>query len=64
MALPDNRDRYAYMIHTSSLDKSSLQNFVNELSQHADWLFITDLGQNYYEKFGSNWKDFVNAIPA
>lgn len=63
-ALPDARDRYAYMVHSSSLGKSSLQNYVNELSQHADWLFITNLEKNYYEKFGSDWASFVAAIPA
>ncbi|TID23291.1 putative spherulin 4-like cell surface protein [Venturia nashicola] len=63
-ALPDARERYAYMVHSSSLAKASLQNFVNEMSQHADWLFVTNLNKNYYEKFGSNWKNFVSAIPA
>ncbi|KAE9968422.1 hypothetical protein BLS_005870 [Venturia inaequalis] len=62
-ALPDARQRYAYMVHSSSLGKTSLHNFINDLSQHADWLFITNSGANYYEKFGSNWKDFVSAIP-
>ncbi|QDS69384.1 hypothetical protein FKW77_004551 [Venturia effusa] len=64
VALPDGREHYAYMVHSSSLAKSSLQNFVKETSQHADWLFITNLSKDYYERFGSDWEQFVAAIPA
>jgi hypothetical protein len=64
-ALQD-RSRYSYVIYSvpSTLNKAVLKTTVNQLSQHAEFLFLTDLTQNYYERFGTLWRTLIDVIPA
>lgn len=61
-SLPEGRSHYSYMLHSVPA-KTDLGKFVDSLSQHAEFLFLTSLTQNYYESFGSQWEEFVDAIP-
>jgi hypothetical protein len=59
-----NRTEYAYMVNsvpTQSL--SSLRSYVDTLSEHAAYLFVTNNNQDFYESFGSMWGDFTAVIP-
>jgi Spherulation-specific family 4 len=63
-ALPEDRSKYSYMINSVPImDTASLQNFVDQLSQHAEFLFLTDNSQNFYESFGTQWANFTNVVP-
>lgn len=64
-SLAQNRSRYSYMVHSLPRDmgKGSLRKYVAGLSKHAQYLFLTDSSQNYYESFGPNWKTFIDTIP-
>ncbi|KAF2437150.1 spherulin 4-like cell surface protein [Tothia fuscella] len=64
-SLPLDRTRYSYIIHGVPTSKKSgeLRKFVNGLSTHAQYLFVTDLKDKYYEAFGPRLSDYVGAIP-
>jgi len=63
-SLPDRRSRYSYLIHSipASISGGDMRKLVDRLSQHAEFLFLTDLSQNFYESFGPHWRDFIDAI--
>lgn len=61
--LKDDRSHHCYMVHSTGLDKGKLHNFVDGLSKKAEYLFVTSNDENYYEKFGADWTNFVDAIP-
>lgn len=52
-----------YVIH-SVHRKIKMQDFVGSLSRHAEVLFVTKLGVDYYETFGPSSKEFVGSMPA
>lgn len=59
-----NRTEYAYMVNsvpTQSL--SSLRSYVDMLSEHAAYLFVTNASQDFYESFGAMWSNFTAAVP-
>jgi hypothetical protein len=59
-----NRTEYAYMVNsipTQSLN--ALRSYVDTLSEHAAYLFVTNNNQNFYDSFGSMWSDFTAVIP-
>lgn len=63
-ALPKHRSEYSFMINdVPIMDLVSLQKFVGQLSDLAEYLFLTDLSVNYYESFGSIWTNFTNSVP-
>jgi hypothetical protein len=55
-----DRNRCAYMVH--SVPHEKMQSLVNELRYHGKYLFVTDLNKNYYTRFGSSWKRFIEAM--
>jgi hypothetical protein len=63
-SLHQNRSQYCYMVHSIPQDmgKRNLEHYIKDLSKHAEYLFLTDLSQNYYESFGPNWKAFTEII--
>jgi hypothetical protein len=65
-ALPYHRSRYSYLVYSiaPSSSKNELRSTVDRLSQRAEFLFLTDLSENYYESFGTLWRDYIDVIPA
>jgi hypothetical protein len=63
-ALPSNRSAYSLMINSVPvMDMDNLRQFVNQLSQVAEFLFITNNTKDFYESFGGQWADFTSVIP-
>lgn len=61
-SLSEGRSQYSYVVHSVPAS-TDLGKFVDSLSQHAEFLFLTNLTQNYYESFGSQWDDFIDVMP-
>lgn len=61
-SLSGDRSEYSYMVH-SVPSKTNLQKFVDSLSHHAEFLFVTTADANYYEAFSASWKAFTEAVP-
>jgi spherulation-specific family 4 protein len=63
-ALSGKRSEYAYVVHSvpSGTSLSTLTSSVSDSSQHAGYLFYTDLSSNYYESFGSDWNSFIQLL--
>lgn len=61
-ALSGDRSRYSYMVH-SVPSGTNLGNLVDDMSQHAGYLFVTSRDSRYYEGFGSNWRRFTDMVP-
>jgi hypothetical protein len=63
-ALPSNRSAYSLMINSVPImDMDNLRHFVDQLSQVAEFLFITNNTQDFYQSFGSQWANFTSVIP-
>jgi hypothetical protein len=60
-ALAGDRSSRAYIIHSVPL-ATNLERLVDDLVQHAQNIFLTDLTSNYYQGFGKDWSDFVKSI--
>jgi len=43
---------------------ADLRKFVDQLSQRAEFLFITHNDQDFYESFGNQWANFTDVVPA
>ncbi|KAF1850682.1 uncharacterized protein K460DRAFT_301972 [Cucurbitaria berberidis CBS 394.84] len=64
-ALKDGRAHHCYMVHSvPGLGKDKLRDFVDDMSKRAEYLFVTSNDKEYYEKFGSDWSDFLDVVPA
>lgn len=65
VSLSGGRSRYSYVVHSAptSMSKSDLRDFVNKMSKTAEFLFVTDLSQDYYSSFGPDWQAFVDVVP-
>ena len=57
---PYGRARRAYMLH--SVPRHELKRLVHELRHDAAYLFVTDLCEDFYCRFGSCWTDFLAAM--
>jgi hypothetical protein len=55
-----NRAKCCYIVHT--VPKDELKPLVHQLRKRGEYLFVTDLCENYYSQFGPGWKDFVEAM--
>lgn len=62
-SLPLERSRYSFMVNSAPSSHGSLRKLVESMSMHSEHLFATDLSEDYYETFGSNWNDFVSVVP-
>jgi Spherulation-specific family 4 len=59
-----NRTEYAYMVNSvPTMTLSGLKSYVDDLSQHAAYLFVTNNDQDFYESFGSIWSNFTDVVP-
>jgi len=47
-----------------TMDVDNLRQFVDQLTQLAEFVFITNNTQDFYESFGSQWTDFTSVMPA
>ncbi|TKX25007.1 hypothetical protein C1H76_2784 [Elsinoe australis] len=61
-SLPLPRSRYSSLVH-SAASSYDMKDLVDRMSRHSAYLFVTDLSTDYYQAFGSDWSDFVNAVP-
>lgn len=55
-----DRSRCSYMVH--STPPAELKQLVQELRCRGEYLFVTELREHYYVKFGSSWQDFIEAM--
>lgn len=63
-ALPKLRSSYSFMINSvPTMDNAHLQDFVSQLSELAEYLFITNNSQDFYESFADDWANFTAAVP-
>jgi hypothetical protein len=63
-ALPKDRAGYSYMLHSvPTVSEASLRKIVDQLSQRAEFLFLTSLSQDYYESFDPQWANFADVVP-
>ena len=63
-ALPQHRSAYCYMINSvPSMSTDDLKKYVSQLSQKAEYVFVTDNSQDFYESFGKEWAKFADAVP-
>ena len=61
-SLPLDRSRYGFVLH-SVPTSINLKGLVDKMSRHAEFLFVTDLNQDYYESFGKDWNSFIDVMP-
>ncbi|PVH75792.1 hypothetical protein DL98DRAFT_574803 [Cadophora sp. DSE1049] len=64
-ALPGDRSQYSYMINSvPSTVETNMKRFLSEISESAEFLFVTDNTEDFYESFGAGWDGFVKSVPA
>jgi hypothetical protein len=61
--LSGDRSEYSFMVH-SVPSKTNIQKFVDSMSRHAEYLYLSTSNENYYQKFGSSWRTFAQAVPS
>lgn len=62
--LGSNRSEYCFMVNSVPImDTTDLTTFVDQLSDRAAYLFITNNDQDIYETFGSDWVNFTDVVP-
>ncbi|CAL3969703.1 hypothetical protein PZA11_007708 [Diplocarpon coronariae] len=63
-ALPGPRSQYSYMVHSVPATRAGdLKRFVRKISGHAEYLFVTENTEGFYERFGPGWADFADVVP-
>ncbi|GAB7365321.1 hypothetical protein MBLNU230_g6402t1 [Neophaeotheca triangularis] len=60
----EHHDRAHSCIIVHSVPNDRLPRMVHELRHRAQYLFLTDARYEYYERFGSSWQAFVQAMAA
>ena len=58
--VPYDRPRCSYMVHSVPRDK--VKELVSELRFRGEFLFVTDQRYHFYDRFGSSWSDFIEAM--
>ncbi|KAL4804606.1 Spherulation-specific family 4-domain-containing protein [Aspergillus unguis] len=62
-AIDADRTTWSYIFHSvPQMDDRELQDFVNEISQKAAYLFVTTLSVDFYNNFDPELQRFVNAV--
>lgn len=49
-----------YMMH--SVPKGEVKAVTRALKQRAQYIFVTNRSERFYEAFGSSWPDFIDAM--
>lgn len=62
-ALPGEKSSYSYVLH-SVLISDDLHESVRLMREHAQFLFLTTLTENFYESFGSDWERILSIMSA
>lgn len=62
-SLDQDRSQYSYMVHSVPED-TNVGEFVDDISHEAEYLFLTERTKDFYSGFGSQWMEFINAIPS
>ncbi|KAJ5261172.1 spherulin 4-like cell surface protein [Penicillium angulare] len=58
------RGNYSYMLHSMpTMSNNTMKNFIDDLSDRAEYLFLTTLEANYYEKFDPKLEVFCDLVP-
>lgn len=55
-----DRTGACYILH--SVPRDQVKSLVRELRPRAEYIFVTDRRQKYYEGFGDSWNDFIRAM--
>jgi Spherulation-specific family 4 len=59
-----HRGNYSYMLHSvPTMSNHTLKDFIDDLSDRAEYLFLTTLEADYYEKFDSKLEVFCDMVP-
>jgi hypothetical protein len=58
--LPYERARCSYMVH--SVPRGQIGRLVAELRHRGEYLFVTELCEDYYVRFGASWEEFCGAM--
>jgi len=59
-----DRSKYSIMVNSvPTMSTDGLRSYVSGLSRLAQYLFITDNTQDYYESFGADWSAFTSVVP-
>ena len=54
------REKCAFIIH--SVPRDEITGLVQKLRYRGKYVFVTDLCENYYVRFGESWADFIRAV--
>jgi hypothetical protein len=57
-----DRASSSFIVHSTPTEE--IGNLVKKLRLRAEYLFVTDLQDNYYESFGAGWTTFIDAVAA
>jgi len=58
--LPYDRTKCGYIVH--SVPGDEVKRLVYRLRCRGEYLFVTDLREHFYERFGPSWSDFIEAM--
>ncbi|KAI0144684.1 cell surface protein [Pestalotiopsis sp. NC0098] len=58
--LPLDRARSIYQL--SGIPRQQIRDVVHELCKRGQYVFATDLQDDFYESFGPSWEDFISAV--
>jgi hypothetical protein len=59
-SLQYDRRKCSYIVH--SVPRDIIKELVQQLRRRAEYVFVTDLCENYYERFGPSWVEFIEAM--
>ncbi|KAM3424844.1 hypothetical protein BST61_g6822 [Cercospora zeina] len=57
-----SRQHACYMVHSVPIDR--VKDVTHEARKRAQYVFITDSNERFYEQFGAGFKDFIDAMSA
>lgn len=55
-----NRSSSSLIVHSVPIDQ--IETLTLDLAKRADYVFVTDLTEDYYNSFGPGWERFVKAV--
>jgi hypothetical protein len=55
-----NRSSSSLIVHSVPIDQ--IETLTLDLAKRAEYLFVTDLTEDYYNSFGPGWERFVKAV--
>lgn len=55
-----SRQHACYMVHSVPIDR--VKDVTHEVRKRAQYVFVTDSNERFYEQFGAGFKDFIDAM--